>query len=71
MDLLTCGLRFKIVEQRLFLCSGLYLMGSNGLLPEEPLSENLGGKNADELCNLVFTTSNGHVTIAPTVPATL
>jgi hypothetical protein len=32
----------------------------------------LGGKNADELlCKRVLTTSSGHVTIAPTVPATL
>lgn len=32
----------------------------------------LGGKaNAVELCNLVLTTSKGHVTIAPAVPAVL
>lgn len=28
-------------------------------------------KNAEELCNRVLTTSNGHVTTAPTVPAVL
>lgn len=28
-------------------------------------------RKADELCKRVLTTSNGHVTIAPTVPATL
>lgn len=29
------------------------------------------GRKAFELCNLVLTTSNGHVTTAPAVPATL
>lgn len=30
-----------------------------------------GYRNADELCRRVLTTSNGQVTMAPTVPATL
>lgn len=66
-----CGLRFKIVEQNLFLCSPCNRVASKLLFPEDPLLEKRGGKKADELCNRVFTTSNGHVTTAPTVPATL
>lgn len=66
-----CGLRFNMVEQNLFLCSECNRVASRLLLPEDPLLEKRGGRKADELCNRVFTTSNGHVTIAPTVPATL
>lgn len=66
-----CGRRFNIVEQNLLRCSECRRVASKLLFPDGPLLEKRGGRKADELCNRVFTTSNGHVTIAPTVPATL
>lgn len=64
-----CGRFFKIVEQNLFRdsCSRI----ESCLFPDDPPFENRGGRKADELCKRVLTTSNGHVTTAPTVPATL
>lgn len=66
---ITCGRFFKMVEQNLFRDSCALI---ESCLPVDgPLAVNRGGKNADELCRRVLTTSNGHVTTAPTVPATL
>lgn len=69
----TCGWGFflSMVVHNLRRCSG---RRSDSVVPfvTPVVSGILGGKtNAVELCNLVLTTSNGHVTIAPTVPAVL
>lgn len=54
-------------------CSGRITASCDVLLFADGLSIIRGGgvRKADELCKRVLTTSNGHVTIAPTVPATL
>lgn len=63
-----------VVHSRL-LCSGRNIPSEAAfeLVVDVGVSDKRGGgyKKADELCKRVFTTSNGQVTIAPTVPATL
>lgn len=74
--IITWGLiRLKIVELNFLRCSG---RRNASLVYEfctpansERRDDRLIGKKAFELCKRVFTTSNGHVTTAPAVPATL
>lgn len=79
MQEFTCGrIRLKIVELNFLRCSGRrsalcveeFWMPVKSEEVREDLCTGLGRK-AFELCNLVLTTSNGHVTTAPAVPATL
>lgn len=53
------------------LCSGRSSASDDEFTVVVPDNKSRGGKNADELCNRVLTTSRGHVATAPTVPATL
>lgn len=68
---ITCGwdLLRNIVVLSLRRCSGRN--NSEDAFVVELLSIRGGVKNAVELCKRVLTTSNGHVTTAPTVPAVL
>uniref|UniRef100_A0A1A9VXM1 Uncharacterized protein n=1 Tax=Glossina austeni TaxID=7395 RepID=A0A1A9VXM1_GLOAU len=69
---ITCGcdLLRNMVVLSLRLCSGR--SSSDDAFVEPGGSTTRGGvKKAVELCNRVLTTSRGHVTTAPTVPAVL
>lgn len=67
----TCGLFLKIVVHNFLRCSGRSMASDVGLEPPGSSAIRGGCKKADELCRRVLTTSRGHVTTAPTVPATL
>lgn len=71
---ITWGLtRRKIVELNFLRCSGRLKASLVGFcIPgSSEILDAWTGTKALELCKRVFTTSNGHVTTAPAVPATL
>lgn len=70
----TCGLdRLNMVELNFRRCSGRRKASLVGFcIPgSSEILDACTGEKAFELCKRVFTTSNGHVTTAPAVPATL
>lgn len=67
---IICGLFLKIVVHNFLRCSGRSMASDVGLEPPGSSAIRGGCKKADELCRRVLTTSRGHVTTAPTVPAT-